>query len=110
MLTSVHTIKLEEKSDTKINQIKANKNDIKLIYELFEDFKTNKSLELINKKYQSLNNDKAFKLFIKSFYSNKHYSEIPKITNNDIDLLKEYLLKEYLLKEYLLKLVIQFFL
>ena len=99
MLTSVHTIKLEEKSDTKINQIKANKNDIKLIYELFEDFKTNKSLELINKKYQSLNNDKAFKLFIKSFYSNKHYSEIPKITSNDIDLLKEYLLK----------LVIQFF-
>ena len=41
MLTSVHTIRLEEKSDTKTNQIEANKNDIKMIYELFEDFKTN---------------------------------------------------------------------
>ena len=29
MLTSVHTIRLEEKSDTKTNQIEANKNDIK---------------------------------------------------------------------------------
>ena len=94
MITSVHTIRLEEKSDTKTIQIEANKNDIKMIYELFEDFKTNKSFELINKKYKSLNNTKAFKHFIKSYiYKNKDYSEIPNITSNDIDILKEYLLK-----------------
>ena len=48
-----------------------------MIYELFEDFKTNKSFELINKRYKSLNKSKAFKQFIKSYiYKNKDYSEI----------------------------------
>ena len=94
MLSSVHKMRLEEKSDTKTNQIKANKNDITMINELFEDFKKTKSLELINKKYKSLNNSKVFKQFIKSYiYTNKDYLEIPNITSNDIDILKEYLLK-----------------
>ena len=49
---------------------------------------------MINKRYKSLNNAKAFKQFIKSYiYKNKDYSEISKITSNDIDILKECLLK-----------------
>ena len=49
---------------------------------------------MINKRYKSLNNSKAFKQFIKSYiYANKDYLEIPNITSNDIDILKEYLLK-----------------
>ena len=94
MLTSVHIIRLEEKSVTKTNQIKGNKNDIAMINDLFEDFKKTKSLELINKKYKRLNDAKVFKQFIKSYiYANKDYLEIPNITSNDIDILKEYLLK-----------------
>ena len=94
MIIPVHEIRLEEKLNTKISQIKPNKNDINMIYELFEDFKETKSMEIINGKYQSLNNSKAFKHFIKNYlYLNKDYSEIIEITNNDKDILKEYLLK-----------------
>ena len=51
-------------------------------------------MEFINKKYKNLNNPKAFKNFIKSYiYTNKDYLEIPNITSNYIDILKEYLLK-----------------
>ena len=95
-LSSVHEIRYEEKSNTKIstlNYIKNSFNEIKTIYQLFKEFKENKSIQTLkqNKKYKHLTNGCVFNRFIKQYiYANKSYSEMDNINENDVNILCQY--------------------
>ena len=94
ILSSVHELKIGEKTTSIISKKQANTKHISKIFELFEELKKNKSIESLKEKYKDLDNDDAFKRFIKSYiYIKKHYSEIRNIKDNDVNLLKEYILK-----------------
>ena len=91
--SSIHELKLDEKLNLEKSKIKANANDIKKIYKLFNEFKNNKSIECLEK-YQSLNNENMFENLKHGYiYVNKSYNDIPEITENDIIIVKECLLK-----------------
>ena len=92
-IPSIHELKQEkEKIRTKPNVI-ANKKDIEDIFKLFNDIKSNKSFEYIQKTYGHLNNGN-FENFVEKYPSiNKNYSEILNINKNDADIFKEQLLK-----------------
>ena len=92
--SSLHELKLEKKVKIKKNLIKPDLTHIKKIQNLFEEFKKYKKLENIRQKYKALNNDNAFKQFIKQYtYVHALYSEIPEINDEEVYLLKEYILK-----------------
>ena len=94
IFSSLHELKLEKKLELKKNLIKPNLDDIDKIQNLFIEFKKSKNLENIKKKYKVLNNDNAFKKFIKRYtYAKAPYSEIPDINDDAINILKEYILK-----------------
>ena len=87
-------MKLEEKINLLITSLKANEKDIEKIYELFENYKKNQSLEQIKEKYEDLYLPKVFKKFSKNYpFFDKHYIELTDLNNNDVNLIKEYLLK-----------------
>ena len=93
-LNSIHKLKLEEKINLLITSLKANEKDIEKIYELFENYKKNQSLEQIKEKYEDLYLPKVFKKFSKNYpFFDKHYIELTDLNNNDVNLIKEYLLK-----------------
>ena len=93
-LNSIHKLKLEEKINLLITSLKANEKDIEKIYELFENYKKNQSLEQIKEKYEDLYLAKVFKKFSKNYpFFDKHYIELTDLNNNDVNLIKEYLLK-----------------
>lgn len=94
IFSSLHELKLEKKLELKKNLIKPNLDDIDKIQNLFIEFKKSKNLENIKKKYKVLNNDNAFKKFIKRYtYAKAPYSEIPDINDDAVNILKEYILK-----------------
>ena len=89
--SSVHQLKLEEKTISKISELRANTNNITRIFDFFGELKQNKSIEILKKKYEDLDDDDAFKKFIKNYiYRKKSYTEIPNISDNDVNLLKEF--------------------
>ena len=92
--SSVHELKIEEKTTSNISTLKSKAEDITRILQFFDEIKKNKSIEDLKKEYKDLDNDDAFKNFIKSYiYAKKSYTEIPNITDNDVNLLKEFILK-----------------
>ena len=94
ILTSVHKLNVDKKIISEKSELKANLNDIKKIYNFFNEFKKKKKLESLKKKYKSLNNENVFAKFINEYiYAKKYYSNISEITENDVNILKEYLLK-----------------
>ena len=94
ILTSVHKLNVDKKIISEKSELKANLNDIKKIYNFFNEFKKKKNLESLKKKYTSLNNENVFAKFINEYiYAKKYYSNISEITENDVTILKEYLLK-----------------
>ena len=96
-LSSIHELLLTEKLGSETFASQPNLDDIKKIEELFKEFNQKKSLLIIKEeeKYKELINDeKAFNRFIKSYkYVDKSYLQISQITNDDVNILKEYLLK-----------------
>ena len=92
--TSVHQLKIEEKTNCQISELRANTNSITRILKFFDELKENKSIKTLKEKYKDLDDDNAFKKFIKSYiYAKKSYTEIPNISDDDVNLLKEFILK-----------------
>lgn len=92
--SSVHKLKIEEKTISQISELRGNTENITRIFNFFDELKQNKSIEILKQEYKDLDNDDAFKKFIKSYiYAKKPYTEIPNISDNDVNLLKEFLLK-----------------
>ena len=92
--SSVHELAIDEKLPSKKLDLKANVSDIETIYEFFDELRVKKSIQTLIKKYHGLNEENAFKNFIKEYiYVKEDYSNIPEITENDVNVLKEYLLK-----------------
>ena len=96
-LSSIHDLQLIEKLKSEKCKLRANNHDIQTINKLFDEFKNKKSLLEIkqNEKFKDLiANQNAFNKLIKEYtYKEKSYLEINKITDNDVNILKEYLLK-----------------
>ena len=92
--SSVHELAIDEKLPSKKLDLKANVSDIETIYEFFDELRVKKSIQTLIKKYHGLNEENAFKNFIKEYiYVKEDYSNIPEITENYVNVLKEYLLK-----------------
>lgn len=92
--STVHELVLQEKMNSKRFSYKANKNDINKIYQLFQDLKNGQSLANIKNNYKCLNDDEAVKKFMTNYeYVKNTYLEIKTITEDDVNIIKEYLLK-----------------
>ena len=91
--SAVHELKLEKKINLPKSDMKGNIPDILKIFQLFDDIKGNKSYDYIQNTYKDLNNGN-FRQFLKDYeYSEKVYSDIPDINNDDANIFKEQLLK-----------------
>ena len=91
--SAVHELKLEKKINIPKSDMKGNIPDILKIFQLFDDIKGNKSYDYIQNTYKDLNNGN-FRQFLKDYeYSEKVYSDIPDINNDDANIFKEQLLK-----------------
>ena len=94
ILPSVQELILEEVLSPKQLLIKANLNNIKKIYQLFDEFKNKKSLKDLKIKYKNIIDDNTFNNFIAKYTCiHTSYLEIQEINENDVNLLKENLLK-----------------
>jgi len=94
MLSSVHELKLEEKINTQFSKLKPNTDHISRIFNIFDEFKKNKSTLDLKIQNKDLDDDKALKHFLKKYiYAKKSYNEIPNINNDEVNLMKEYILK-----------------
>ena len=94
ILSSVHELKLKEQIIFQISDLEANINHINRIFNIFDKFKKNKSMEILREENKDLDDDKALKDFLKEYiYVKKSYKEIPNINDNEVNLIKEYILK-----------------
>lgn len=94
MLSSIHELKLEKQIIFQISSLEANTSHVKRIFNIFDKFKKNKSMEILKNENEDLDDDRALKEFLKKYiYVKKSYKEIPFINDNEVNLMKEYILK-----------------
>lgn len=91
--TAIHEIELEKKITIQKTQMKANIDDIIKIIQLFKDIQDNSSFAHIHKTFNNLSMNNIHDFLKEYTYTNKIYSDIPDIDDNDANLFKEHLLK-----------------